>query len=324
MIVLSGISALNLLRTLSSYEVANLRAQQSQQSHKSEIEQLAVSPPKSAEVREFFASHESTLHQPIHILVRKESDRLRQKAVVNHVCDKACFRDLICEITPHLGVVTPEYCFSQIAHELPREKALEIGMEFCGLYRLNGENERGFIAHQPLTNTEKLHAFFQQCHFLPESKSGKTLARYLLNDARSPMESTLGLLFSLPLKLGGRGFTGMRFNVPLKVPRKCQSLIKQKTIIVDLLWEKQKVAVEYDGIMDHTGADKIMNDAARRLTLEAMGYTVISLTKRQVFTWTTFCKVCDLLGMYLQKKSRTCQKDWTTKQHNLWRQLILK
>lgn len=324
MIVLSGISALSFLRTLSPYEAANMQAAQLQQSHNAGIEQLAISPPKSTEVRDFFASHENTLHPPIHILVRKESDRLRQKAVVNHVCNKEYYHDLICKITPHLGVVTPEYCFSQIAHELPREKALEIGMELCGLYRLNSKNERGFIAHQPLTNTERLRTFFQQCHFLPESKSGKTLVRYLHDDARSPMESTLGLLFSLPLKLGGRGFTGMHFNVPLKVPRKYQSLIKQKTIIVDLLWEKQKVAVEYDGIMDHTGADKIMNDAARRLTLEAMGYTVISITKRQVFTWTTFCEVCDLLGIYLQRKPRPYKRDWTAKQHNLWRRLILK
>ncbi len=50
---------------------------------------------------------------------------------------------------------------------------------------------------------------------------------------------------------------------------------------VDLLWEEQKVVVEYDGIV-HLSEDQRRKDAARRNLLQDAGYFVIVFTARDL------------------------------------------
>ena len=67
-------------------------------------------------------------------------------------------------------------------------------------------------------------------------------------------------------------------NKKLAVPQEFWSLAGQRTIKPDYCWMNAKVACEYDSDDDHLNSRQKTKDERRRVTLEAMGYKVMTLT----------------------------------------------
>ena len=61
--------------------------------------------------------------------------------------------------------------------------------------------------------------------------------------------------------------------------RKCTP---RKFFVLDLFWQSARLDVEYDSDAFHTSAAGISSDAERRNALQAMGFSVITVTNGQV------------------------------------------
>ncbi|MEY8561710.1 DUF559 domain-containing protein [Eggerthellaceae bacterium 3-80] len=332
MITLTDISSLEFYRCVQQQAISNLLEQQRSAGMPppSKPATNKLSPtrtpnfarPTRKELDWVLSHYGSYLTQPIHVMIPDQAFRLRHPAVVNHVCSTVDLANISLRIEPHMAVVLPEICFAYLAASLPPAQALMVGMELCGAYRINRFAERGFTNVSPLTTQQAIARTLRGLSGTKSLNNGRQLVRYLHNDSRSPMESALATILSLPIKRGGQGFPPMQLNARLSVPKEAYPLVNSRYLLADLLWEEQRVIVEYDGILDHTGAERITQDAGRRIVLESMGFTVMTLTKKQVCNWQSFLAVKNILDKYLGIRRRSSKYDWSELQHQLWRDLL--
>lgn len=334
MITLSDISALEFYRhlpQLTVHESMRRSCQDLASFSLSNTPQVGINPssrsngkmqPTKKELVLFLARYGQYFSRPIHIMVSDSTHRLQHQSVINHVCTKVDLESISLAIEPHLAVVRPEICFIQLAASLPDTQAITVGAELCGTYRINNFTERGYICTQPLTSQHAMSKTLQRQLPLSGVKRARQLVKYVHDNSRSPMESALATILTLPLKRGGQAFPAMQLNGALPVPTDAYPLVRSRCLFADLLWEEQQVIVEYDGILDHTGAEKISQDAGRRIALESMGFTVLTLTKKQVYSWPSFLSVVSLLDKHLGIRRRPSKHDWSQLQHQVWSSLL--
>lgn len=164
--------------------------------------------------------------------------------------------------------------------ELSLVKVAQIAMELCGTYRLPANPEEETSYGRPrLTTVDAIKTFLAA---IPGSNGYKhtgaprNLAKVLnwvMERSRSPRETALALMLTLPLELGGYGLPQPALN---------QSLEEASVLDVqpDLLWKDARLVVEYDSSEFHAdaGADKVDSDIVRANRLRAAGYTVLEVT----------------------------------------------
>ena len=192
-------------------------------------------------------------------LHRAQSDALGQLGVAEEVP----FEDFV--------------AWAKIARQI---EVAQIAMEFSGTYRLpvrpGGEATYDV---EPLTTVKRVQDFLDS---IPPSNTYKhssapkalsALLPWVLEGSRSPMETMLSLLLTLPVECGGFGLPQPQLNV---IPRKLQD----RAFEADILWEDAAVIVEYDSSEFHAGmgADKTDADIMRANSLRSMGYTVLEVT----------------------------------------------
>ena len=97
-------------------------------------------------------------------------------------------------------------------------------------------------------------------------------------NSNSPRETDIAIYFLLGRPAGGAGLGGFDMNKKLAVPQEFWSLAGQRTIKPDFCWMNAKVACEYDSDDGHLNSRQKTKDERRRVTLEAMGYKVMTLT----------------------------------------------
>ncbi len=156
----------------------------------------------------------------------------------------------------------------------------QVAMEFCGMYRLpvgpNGKTKykcqqltsieaiRGFIESIPPTNTYKHSTAF---------KSLDVLLPWVLEHSRSPMETSMALMLTLPVECGG-------YELPKPKLNATPERFGEHEVEADLLWEEAKLVLEYDSKEFHAskGADKIDADIERANRMRAVGYKALEVT----------------------------------------------
>lgn len=153
-------------------------------------------------------------------------------------------------------------------------------MEFAGTYRLPvspAEETRYKVA--PLTSVAQIREF---ANAIPPTntykhstafKSLNDLLPWVVEGSRSPMETSVALMLSMPVARGGYGLPKPQLN---KTPER----FGEHEVEADLLWEDARLVVEYDSKEFHAskGADKIDADIMRANAMRAMGYTVLEVT----------------------------------------------
>ena len=288
---------------------------------------LPASIPKSAVIRK---RAPSGLSYPINLLVANQNAKRKSKIVKPRVYAGPTPSGCFISIGDMQFVSAPPFCFFQMAYELPLVKLIELGFELCGSYSLNakidygcgskvkieyankdaddnklGEVEKTSYGHKQLTSIKAIKALADHMIDVNGKKKVLRALRYIINGSASPMETILVMLLTLSHKLGG-------YELPAPELNKCidlKSTVKQRSrepiyrpeksyYICDLYWPKAKLAVEYDSDSYHTGADRIARDSKKRLDLDALGITVITVTSRQI----RYADEFETLAMSIAKK----------------------
>ena len=117
--------------------------------------------------------------------------------------------------------------------------------------------------------------------YLHGIKQARQVASLLVEGSRSPMETTLGLVLSLPYKMGGYGLPKPVLNQTISLEKHPANQAKVQSIECDLLWPKDKIALFYDSNSEHLRPHQMANDARRNNALNENGVRTIEITHEQ-------------------------------------------
>ena len=160
--------------------------------------------------------------------------------------------------------------------------------------------------HPQLTNVKEIKTFIAQMKDVRGQKKADRALRFIVDRSASPMETILFMLLTLPYKLGGYGLPAPELNkrIDIKNSGKYSGKLKagKSYYVCDLFWAKEKLAIEYDSDIYHTGADRIASDSEKRLILAMLGITVVTVTNKQIRNRLEFENLVKLIAGKLHKR----------------------
>ncbi|MDR0459748.1 MAG: hypothetical protein LBG68_04740, partial [Coriobacteriales bacterium] len=206
-----------------------------------------------------------------------------------------------------LSISSPEFCFLQLASQLPLPKLIELGYEFCGTYSLPAEIEqqqtgKGFVNRPPLTSKHKLEAFISSMQGVRGYQKARQSLRFIQNNSASPMETKLCILLVLPNRYGGYGFPLPILNKRIGLSKAINRSAYRSKYFCDLFWPDFDLAVEYESNAYHSSSEQIASDSKRRNALVAQGITVITVTSQQLHKDMEFEKLAMQIAQNIHRR----------------------
>ena len=247
-----------------------------------------VSLPGISEIRD---KAPSGLTYPLNLMVGEANAKRKSKVVNSHVYTGPTPGGSFIGIGDGVAVCAPQFCFFQMAGELPLIKLIELGLELCGTYSKPPIDEydpgaegpdKTVYNHLPLTNVQALKNYTARMEGVKGHKNAVKALRYIADGSGSPMETTLFMLLTVPYKHGGYGLPAPELNKRIEITTTYNNKPRKTYYVCDLFWEQAGFAIEYDSDFYHASTDRIARDAKRRFDLAAHGIIAIAVTSKQI------------------------------------------
>lgn len=250
---------------------------------------------------------------PLFVLVGTQEARTRTDCILSRSwltdLPEGAFADAGLEFL----ISTPEFCFLQMARDLSLAQLIMLGYELCGSYAMvegtawdgaGAEGKAVMRKRSPLTSVEKLRSFVAKADGAYGRKKALRAVKYILDGSASPRETALAMLLCLPYGLGGFGLPAPKLNYRIDIGKRAAPMADREYCVCDLYWPQQKIAVEYDSDLHHTGSFRIASDTKRRNTLAARNVTVIGVTRVQIDDVIQLRKTAKTLAKLMGKRLR--------------------
>jgi len=269
-----------------------------------------IEAPETEALRKFDTGG---LSYPLNIMVGTPNARRESQILHSRLFSGMMQEGSIVNVGEGLLVSSPELCFFQMASEMSLVKLVELGFELCGSYSKlvpdamsadSSDIKRGFKKRPPLTSVKRLSAYLRRMEGILGQKKLSIAINYIADGAESPMETILTMLLTLPYKYGGYGLSMPMLNAPINTTKIGNQSSDSNLYRCDLYWPKNNVVAEYDSDMFHTGSENIARDSIRRNALTSSGRTVMTVTKRQLYSTEEFNKVAKQLAAKTGKRLR--------------------
>ena len=199
-----------------------------------------------------------------------------------------------------LCIASPELCFLQAARYLPMLALIKLGYDLCAIYCFDETKEFHQTGRQPTTDVEEILEFLNRYSDKRGLRNAQKALKYVLNRSNSPMESRLSMIAVLPFYLGGYALRRPELNKRVYLSKQSVPLMRTEYLTCDMVWEKEKVIVEYDSNLTHLDVKQHARDKARISALSESGYTIICLTADSIRPHNidrTFLSIRSALGM---------------------------
>lgn len=187
-----------------------------------------------------------------------------------------------CQVANGIYAASPELCFVQLGNRVSPLELILYGSALCSIFVIDPAAHGGLTQRRPLTTKRRIARFIDRNPRLTGISHARKALPYLVENAASPPEVFLQMALTLPPFLGGFGLPGCRANYRIALSARSQTIARRKALIPDCCWPQQRLAVEYDSNAEHLTSHQITLDATKRLSLEAEGYKVISVTAEQL------------------------------------------
>lgn len=260
---------------------------------------------------------------PIDVLVSQREQRgIRDGLNVHLWSGPLLTGDDVVRIQEGLYVCSPGLCFLQHAAWLDVFGLTLLGCELTGAYALQAASSYGVAARPALTSVNAMEGLLGRSAGVAGIRLAREALGYVLPNAASPMEARLGLMLSMPRRLGGYGLPPPRLNLRFDVEGEARRVSDKRFYRGDLCWEEARVALEYDSDAAHTGSERIAADTKRRNALVYMGVTVLGVTRRQAFDFGELDKVACILAKLLGVTLRERRSDQAERRRRLHGRLL--
>ena len=245
------------------------------------------------------------LSLPLHVMVNKSNNRRRGSYCHAYVRPKNLPEESFLQLDDSVFISSPEFCFLQMSQTLPLPKQVEIANNLCAIYSLDKTAAAGQIARMPLVQVNDIQAFLGRTKKMPGVKLARQAISYALDRSGSPMESKIGALAMLPLFQGGYLLLKPGMNVDASLEEDAAKFLGRSTCCCDLIWEDQKVVVEYDSNLTHLSKDQHAYDKRKATALSMSGYRGFYITAANLSSFrdieVTFRNLRKILGQRLEQ-----------------------
>lgn len=316
-ITLSHSSALTVVRMLRA-EGLNLR----------EMDSTALARPstwvgKRWTMREFDPSiwrwPQPAKESHLHVLVPKGSPYVRMATVETHVLWRGGTSSEALWVDEHASIVRPELLYLEMAETLPLPALVMLGYELCGSFSrdpLNPIDGEAKIGVPRATSVEELSSYVSERAGVRGIAMARKALEYICNDALSPMEALLGMVYSLPPEESGYGMGPLTLNERVRVGDP-DDTGHSRSRYPDISFSFAPLGLNYDGEdhLDLVGLvqaarketsvegeeraaaeaalnekidavrSKVVDDNARNRQLAASGRIVFPIVKEDVYGW---------------------------------------
>ena len=256
----------------------------------------------------------------IDLIVRRGTSRKSTSRVRYHSWSGSMPRGAFLRVADGLYLSTPEFCFLQLAGSLPMTDLLLMGMTLCGSY-FPADTERGFVDGSPTTNVEKLTTFLANAKRCKGIDRARSAAARLVDGARSPMESSLLLVLTLPRTMGGFGLAKPTLNGSVRLSDGARAIFGYPILRPDLLFPEAMLVIEYLGRAFHKDPER---DIRRELALRHDGFDVQFVSIGQIMDSRQLYEIVKRVASATGKKMRPASAAIVAKRFALIDRLIPK
>ena len=200
----------------------------------------------------------------------------------------------IFKINEILFIVSPQLSFVQLCQKKSLIKVIQLGFQLCGRY--NG------LRFNPHVSTASIQSFIKSGKPLRGSKLARQALPYIRDNSASPMETACTLLLCLPYKYGGYGIPFPELNKTIPLTYGTRKLTSHDFFIGDLVWQKERLVVEYNSDKFHIDKRSLYNDVQRSNLLDLNGIRTITITRRMLFDVYEFEQTALLIGKTLNHR----------------------
>ena len=219
---------------------------------------------------------------------------------------------------------SPEVTLVRMASHLKRGELAVMMNQLLSRYRIcNGT----IVKARPLSTKARMLEQLDRLKGTRGAKSARRALAYAVAETASPAEAKVAALLTLPARWGGKGLPVPEANAEIVLSslgahasvRTATTDTAQKRPIIDegpktkryadYLWRAWKLILEYDSDEFHATREKLGADSARRAELQRAGYTVVTLTNRQLSNIGEFSIVVDTLLETMGRPNKTAQVD---------------
>ncbi len=278
--------------------------------------------PRACEIRALREGRLAFASDPLHAIVPDKRSANVLKHLACHVHANALPSGSFVRVDDGLLLCSPELCFLHMATRLPFPHLVKLGFELCALYTLQPDGTASYGRPLPPTTARAIDAYLRTCTGMRGVATARQALRYVGNASGSPMETALAIVLCLPLRLGGYGLPLPYLNFRIDAPRHERAADGKSYYLCDLYWPQAKIAVEYDSDLEHTGSERIAEDAQRRNEVTGLGITTITVTREQVMNPGKLDRIARQLRRALHVRARSEREPNPCVRERLLRSLV--
>ena len=224
-------------------------------------------------------------------------------------------------VGPGVYVCSPEFALLQLAFELHETNLVRLCCHLLSDYGIDHDSGR-IISRDALCSRKSIKRLMDRCTFRRGVPALTRALRRSAEGAASPREIELFLLATLPPRLGGYGLRGCSLNPERAISRQDRVILdrpNRKSVRMDLLWERRRIALEYQGA-DH--ADHLSEDRGRINMLSSMGYTILQVDNAQMRSAERFDSLMEQLARKLRRRLPSRTPAWLQERASLRERLL--
>jgi hypothetical protein len=241
---------------------------------------LNVDAPSAATVRDL-RDLRLCGDETVCLLVGDSSSKHRLKGARVRIISHELPSRSVVRVGGEVYVVAPELLFLMAAERLSLVELLELGHELCGTYRMTDPMPTYGVG--PLTRVSSIKSYALKAEGISGRRRALLACQYLADGSGSPAESTLSIMFRLPLRYGGYGLGDPLLNHEIELNEGASRLLGgQRTIRPDFFWRRAHYPVEYDSTLYHSTKEENDADERRRNAFAALGMGVTVVRPRHL------------------------------------------
>lgn len=220
---------------------------------------------------------------PLELLIPDGVSRRRSARLVSRFWRRPLPARSFIELGGGVHVALPEFALLQL-EEGKSDVALALWMfEMRGAYTTGCIAGTSTVRCLPLTDGVRMERFVKGIAGERGSARLKRAACLSADNSASVMESAMVMLLTFPRHRGGYGLPMPEMNRRIDVPQPLREVARKSWVACDALWRDARVALEYDGRLDHAGTSNVRRDYERSSVLNMLGVQQISVTSEVLF-----------------------------------------
>lgn len=224
------------------------------------------------------------LDAPVSLVVDRPEKRASGSGVLARTWCRGLSQAMLAHVEENIYVCSPELVLLQLASELSYANLLDVAYELCGDFVRLGtalHEGRHLEEYRPLTSPERLAAVCGLFRHARGIKNARLVAKDVIANSWSPMESRLAALLSLPRSRGGFGCPKPVLNKRIYLPDELVELAGRGYVIPDVLYEDADLCLEYQGKQHGETSDRKRDDSKSNALL-MMGIETVRVWDEQL------------------------------------------